>query len=158
MTRVAGSISIFGRGDRLGSQFLRFVLVGVLSTIIDGFAYRLLLPGATVEVAKAAGYLAGMTCSILCNYRWTFAYTGPNRGSIVLRCIVLYLSALVVNVTANRGALAILPPGSFLTLAAFLFAVGTTTIYNFIGMRLIFRHAAVSPQAGQPPSRQEERL
>lgn len=146
--KVAAAASTASRRDRLHGQFLRFVLVGGLSTVLDGLTYRmLLLADFDTNTAKALGYLVGMTCSILCNYRWTFGHGTGNRTGVIVRCVLLYATALVVNVAANHVALALLPivglTAKAAAILAFLFAVGVSTVYNFAGMRFwIFRKDA----------------
>lgn len=136
---------MIGRSDRLYGQFLRFVIVGGVATILDAIAYRIILSAAPMGIAKAIGYLVGMTFSISCNYRWSFGYTGPGRANIVARCVLLYASALVLNVVTNHLVAAVLPAGPLTLPAAFVAAVGVCTIYNFAGMRFwIFRRPNVS--------------
>jgi len=122
--------------ERIHGQFMRFVLIGVASTVLDALAYRLALEAASTDVAKAIGYLVGMTFSITCNYRWTFGYAGPGRTGVVVRCVLIYAAALLLNVASNRLALAVLPDWPATMSAAFVFAVGVCTVFNFTAMRL----------------------
>ncbi|WP_198355455.1 GtrA family protein [Sphingomonas sp. MA1305] len=132
--------------DAVHHQFGRFVGVGLLSTLLDGIVYHLALLTVVTPVAKAAGYLVGTACSIACNYRWTFGYAGPDGRNVVLRCCLLYATALILNVAANGAAMTVLKsvsPAALVhhaTAIAFVFAVGVSTVYNFLGMRLwVFR-------------------
>ncbi|MDG2535762.1 GtrA family protein [Sphingomonas sp. HITSZ_GF] len=136
--------------DKLHAQFIRFVAVGVMSTVFDGIAYRIALTALPVGGSKAIGYLVGTSFSILCNYRWNFGYAGPDRAGVILRCVALYATALVLNVAVNQAALAVLPASAFSFTLAFLIAVGVCTIYNFAGMRFwIFAGTVKARQQAQ---------
>lgn len=133
-------------------QFARFVAIGLGSTLLDAAIYRLVLLIVSPSPAKAAGYVTGTAFSIACNYRWTFGYNGSDGQAVVVRCILLYATALVLNVAANAAAIAVLNIGALTLPIAFCFAVGVTTVYNFAGMRFwIFRKR--SPDAGVAPVR-----
>jgi len=129
-----------------GAQFLRFVLIGGGSTLIDFVVYSLCLLAIDVRIAKALGYLAGTTFSILVNYRWNFAYQGRDGYVVVLKCCVLYAVALMLNVAINNSALSVLGRNRLTLIAAFVLAVAVCTIFNFVGMKLwIFRRPMVAP-------------
>jgi putative flippase GtrA len=124
---------------KVSGEFLKFIAVGVLSTLLDALTYRLCLGQMTVELAKATGYLVGMSCSILCNYLWTFGKPIAGSARLFGLCLLLYLTALFWNVGINTVALAVLSGRPWAKPIAFVAALGATTVYNFVGMKLIYR-------------------
>ena len=134
----------------ISGQFIRFVGIGVGSTFLDALTYHFALAAMPIGAAKALGYVVGATFSIACNYRLTFGHAGPGRNRIIAQCVLLYVSAIGLNVLVNRAALmvggAVLPVGRVTLVAAFLAAVGVCTIYNFSVMRFwIFRARPTMP-------------
>lgn len=116
-------------------QFLRFIAVGLLSTLLDGITYRFALAAIDINLAKALGYLVGMSCSIACNYHWSFGYTGGRSTAVVAKSVLVYLLALGLNVAVNRCGILLLGTDPYGTTAAFLLAVGASTMFNFAGLR-----------------------
>ncbi len=126
--------------DRLHSQFARYVVIGVISTLLDAGIYRLALPVIGIDLAKGLGYLAGMTNSVAGNHRFTFGHEW--QPGTIIRCIILYGSSLLLNVAVNRAVLTALPKGGLSLSAGFVAALCICTDYNFSGMRFwIFRKA-----------------
>jgi putative flippase GtrA len=123
-----------------GVQFLRFVVIGAGSTVLDFLVYMGLLHLIDLRLAKACGYIAGTAFSIGVNYRWNFAYQGPDGLKVIAKCCLLYLLALGLNVAVNHAALTVLGRTPVTLGAAFVLAVGACTVFNFAGMKLwIFR-------------------
>ena len=116
-------------------QFLRFALVGLVSTLLDGVIYRLASTVLDVNIAKALGYIAGLSFSIACNYRWSFGYAGGRSASVITKCVLVYLLALCLNVAVNRVGLIAFGMDRYGTAWAFLIAVAASTLFNFAGMR-----------------------
>ena len=142
---LAGKLQAYVRSDT-GAQFLRFIMIGGGSTLIDFMVYSLCLLAFEIRISKALGYLAGTAFSILVNYRWNFAYQGKDGHVVILKCGLLYAVALVINVTINNAALGVLGRTKLTLLIAFVLAVGVCTIFNFVGMKLwIFRRPASAP-------------
>lgn len=130
--------------DAIHRQFFRFILVGLSSTMLDGIAYSLALSLLPTSAAKGLGYLVGMSFSILCNYRWSFGYTGDDRARVLMNCVLLYALALLLNIAVNQAGIGIFGTGPYGRITAFLLAVGASTIFNFAGMRWwVFRQRAV---------------
>ena len=126
-------------GDGAVAQFCRFAAFGVGSGMIDFGVYRAsfyLL--ASSMVAKALGYIAGTSFSVLANHRWTFG-GGAGTGRIAL-AFCLYFVSLGLNVSVNQFFLDLLGRSEASVVIAFLIAVGVCTAFNFTGLRLfIFR-------------------
>ncbi len=118
-----------------------FLIIGSLSVAIDFCTYHAGLRFAQLDAsfAKALGFIAGATFSYFANKRWTFGYPTARRGS-AQRFIVLYGVTLAANVMINSIALDHLASYRW----AFVVATATSTILNFLGMKLlVFKTAGV---------------
>jgi putative flippase GtrA len=120
-------------------QVVRFLVVGGTATVLDLAVYLLLTgAGAGPVVAKALSFLSGMMLSFLGNKFWTF---GSQRWSAAepTAYAVVYGSTLAINVTLNGLALHLLAGAlspAWGMGVAFVIATGTTTVLNFLGLRL----------------------
>lgn len=122
------------------AEFVRFILIGVTSTLIDFAVYGILLQVVDIRIAKAIGYIAGMTFSIFANLHWNFRYRGKDINRVLLKSCALYITALFINVVVNNAIISMLGSSPILLLVAFTAAVGVCTIYNFAGMKFwVFR-------------------
>ena len=131
------------RGDRrvareTRDQLVRFLVIGVLTVVVDFTTYRLLLAsGVPVPWAKAIGFVMGTVFAYFANRRWTFEGAQP-RGGSVFRFALLYACTLAINVAVNawilRLALGFEMP-SVAVPAAFVVATGLSAVLNFVGMK-----------------------
>ncbi len=139
------SAAVAARADLQG-ELGRFLVIGVLTVLVDFVGYRLLLAaGLHVAVAKGAGFVTGTVFAYFANRRWTFSNARPRTGS-GWRFTALYASTLLVNVVANAVVLAIalrFVPASFAVLLAFLCATGLSAVLNFVGMKFWVFHPRV---------------
>ena len=131
--------------ERLGlrSQFVRFVIAGVISAIVDfGILWLLMHFGLGHTPAKALSFVAGTTTAYLINRRWTFGAAGSAKTFVGV--LVLYGSTFVVQV----GLFSLLYPWlesrwgvTVAQVVGFVIAQGVATTVNFIVQRtVIFRH------------------
>ena len=119
-------------------QLARFLVIGVLTVVVDFTTYRLLLAaGVPVGWAKAIGFVTGTVFAYFANRRWTFEGARPRSGS-ALRFALLYACTLAINVGINawilRLALAAVPPTVAVSIA-FVAATGVSAVLNFVGMK-----------------------
>lgn len=121
--------------------FLRFLVVGSTSVLIDLAVYQLLTAaGLSPHGAKGISYVTGMLFGFVANKLWAFESKRKSAAEPVTY-LLLYTATLGVNVGLN--ALALPVAGSVF---AFLVATGTTTILNFAGLRWItFRKGMARP-------------
>lgn len=137
----------------LRTQLFRFVVVGVIATVVDAGLYfaAVRLLAWPYDLAKGASFLFGTTTSFLLNRSWTFEV--PHADSATTRRFVtLYAATFLLNVGANRLALNLLFPlgwsNDVVEPFAIVFATAWSTIANFIGQRAwVF-----APRAAPPPS------
>lgn len=124
----------------LRTQLARFIVIGVLTVLIDFSTYRTLFAVIGIySIAKAFGFICGTVFSYFANRAYTFSGIQHAKGSW-LRFAALYLSTLVANVGINAAVLAILHTYDHRLIVAFLCATGTSSILNFVGMKFfVFR-------------------
>lgn len=127
--------------QRVHHQAFRFLLVGATTVAIDFVVYQLLhLLGVPLTPAKTASFVVSAVCAFQFNRSFTFNARGGRMTAA--RFFVLYLLALVVNVSVNAAGLALLAgrlAGQPRIVLAFLVAQGVSSTMNFFGMRhLVF--------------------
>lgn len=89
------------------SRFLKFVLVGLLATIVHVAIVFLLVEGTGAEpvLASLPAFLAALSVSYLLNRRWTFESAVPNFRSFPKYLLVavggLLLNAAIMYVTVH---------------------------------------------------------
>ena len=123
-------------------QFLRFLVVGAIAAGFSFSAYvSLVLLGFHTAWANTASFIAGSTVSYFLNRLFTFAAPMSGFGRVAA-FIALYLITLLVQVGLNESLLYVLGKDSLVLIAAcWCFAVGVSSIMNFLGLRFfIFRN------------------
>lgn len=146
-------------------QIRRFLVIGVLSVLIDFAVYTLLTNlGLLTSASKAVSYISGMIFGFIGNKLWTFQ-SARRSGSEPATYLVLYTVTLGVNVLINSLGLFLLDGYLAPKLAkglAFLAATGVTTVLNFIGMKWVTfrvgvrqRRRRIELDAAQAPATEE---
>ena len=137
------------RRDHWTGQAIRFIVVGLLNTLVDlGIFYLLsLVPGMPHVAAKAVSYVAGICNSFVWNKYWTFNARGSEQGK---REFAVFLAVntppLVVNVVVFTVLGIWIDSGSLWVRMAKAFAAAVVSVtWNFLGSRYFaFRHTAVN--------------
>ena len=134
--------------DRITGQAARFVVVGVLNTLVDLGAFYLLglIPGMPHAAAKGVSYVLGICNSFVWNKYWTFNAGRSERGGREFAIFFLVnLPPLIVNVVVFWGLGIWIDSGSELVRMAKGFVAAVVSVaWNFLGSRYIaFRHSAV---------------
>lgn len=121
-------------------QIRRFLVIGVLSVLVDLTVYLLLNRfGLQTHLAKGISYVSGMVVGFVGNKFWTFE-SARRSAAEPLTYLLLYATTLMVNVAANAVVLSLfadLLPPFWNRALAFLVATGVTTVLNFLGMRFV---------------------
>jgi putative flippase GtrA len=124
----------------------RFLVIGVLSVLIDRGTYGLLLhAGLYVFLAKGISYVAGMVFGFFGNKFWTFQSPQKSAAEPIVYLIV-YAITMCVNMAINALVLNCIKEQVGESMArefAFLAATGVTTVLNFLGMRLLAFRAGI---------------
>lgn len=125
------------------TQFVGYLISGVLATTTDYIIYNLLVHNAIdFSIAKIISFLCGTIVAYFYNKNLTFK--SPQYSYIqAFKFFTLYAISMIFNVTINKFGLLILSKIIKLPLAltiAFLFATLCSMIINFFGQKyLIFR-------------------
>lgn len=112
-----------------------FLVVGLLTVLIDFCTYRLLLWSGMLDVAtaKTIGFLTGTVFAYAANRMWTFRHT--RSGGSIPRFVLLYACTLGINVSINSAVLYLAGHSQAAIGAAFILATGCSAVLNFLGMK-----------------------
>lgn len=138
----------FLRRDRITGQAVRFVIVGLMNTVVDLGAFYLLslIPGLPIVAAKAVSYLLGICNSFVWNKLWTFSARHSARSGREFGIFfAVNLPPLLVNVIVFTLLGIWIDSGSSLARLGKAFTAGVVAvIWNFLGSRYFaFRHTAL---------------
>lgn len=114
-------------------------MVGLSAVGTDYLVYVVLGRVLPTSVAKAISFAAGAVLSFVLNR--LFVFRAKDKGKVTQQAgafVLLYATSLLLNTGVNAAALAIgLPKG-----LSWLFATGSSTVANFLGMKFIVFAAA----------------
>jgi putative flippase GtrA len=130
-------------------EIVIFLIVGSLTVLLDFLTYRGLVWSQLfgVDLSKAIGFLTGTVFAYFANRFWTFGHKSHMAGS-VWRFIIVYTISLGANVQINAFALTWLVDTTASVQIAFLLATGTSTIMNFLGLKLfVFKSIPLSEKS-----------
>lgn len=126
-------------------EILVFILVGVLTVLIDFISYQYLYLYSTfnINAAKGLGFCAGTSFAYLANRFWTFGNKANVSGSIY-RFIPLYFCTLAINISVNVVVLDALNYFMHIEHVAFIVATACSAVLNFLGMKFyVFRFSKI---------------
>jgi putative flippase GtrA len=146
--RIPSAISRLLRRDRASGQAVRFLVVGLLNTVVDLGAFYLLtlIPGMPDIAAKTISYILGICNSFVWNKYWTFSAKGSGRTGREFGVFFLVnLPPLIVNIVVFSLLGLWTTSGSFAAREGKAFiAAAVAVLWNFLGSRyLAFRHTAL---------------
>lgn len=114
----------------------RFLIVGVLTVMVDFMTYLLLVAtGVQLDIAKGVSFAAGTVFAYFANSLWTFS-TSRNLVQFS-KFLALYIGTLGINVAVNRFVVDAIGDENvrFAVIVAFLAATAVSAASNFIGMK-----------------------
>jgi len=116
---------------RVVRQFVKFGIVGVVSTVIDwGLFYLLNFTfGIYYLTAKVLSFAVAVINSFVWNRRWTFRSQNPNRNQEFVKFLVIALVGLSLNTLIMYLAVSIFHTRKIVGL---IFATGIVTFWNFL--------------------------
>lgn len=117
----------------LEEQFLKFILVGITSTVINYSIFYVFYSYFFLNYLFSAffGYVAGVFVGYSLNVRWTFGVKKDEERSL-LKYLLIYLLTLILAVILLYSLVAAL---NFKPPIAYIFVVVFATLTNFIGMK-----------------------
>ena len=128
-------------------EIIKFIIIGLITVLIDYQIYKFLFEqvGWIITLSKAIAYLVGTAFSYIANRFWTFNTKTNLMSFSMIRHLVLYLFALIINISANSLVLSIfgslsLYHESYAFTVAFVFATTISASINFIGMKFWVFH------------------
>ena len=115
-------------------QFIRFISVGLLSTIISYSIFFVALRTFSLHylLAAVAGFLVGVGVGFSLNKNWTFSSKEARSHEFILHYFSVYTLSMIISLIFLRitvGGLGI--PAEI----ANILAIGITTCTNFIGTK-----------------------
>jgi len=140
------------RRDRIAGQAVRFVLVGLINTVVDLAAFYLLslIPGMPDIAAKGISYVLGICNSFVWNKYWTFAAGRSARGKREFAVFFgVNIPPLLVNVVVFTVLGIWMDSGGFWIRMTKAFAAAVVSVaWNFLGSRyLAFRHTTLGDRS-----------
>lgn len=137
----------------LVAQLSRFVVIGLVSALVDYGVYQALYhEGLWPSLAKAISFVCGTTTAYLLNKRYTFSAT--DGAARFAGFMVLYGTTFAINVGTNALMLAVLPVIPLRVSVAWVIAQSLATAINFVMLRtVVFRE----PPVAQPSRRSDPR-
>ena len=120
---------------RFTKEILYFLIVGILTVLIDYLVYSLSRNLIIITTqAKAFGFISGTVFAFLANRNITFKNHNNIWGHLY-KFLILYSGSLFINVTINNSLLYWLTDFQYKVELSFLIATSTSAIINFIGMK-----------------------
>lgn len=112
-----------------------FLVVGLLTVLVDFCSYYLFLWTDLIEVApaKTIGFVTGTVFAYFANKLWTFRHA--QSGGNLLRFGMLYGGTLALNVSINALVISLVGQSRLGFAVAFFLATASSAILNFIGMK-----------------------
>jgi putative flippase GtrA len=133
--------SLFKRlmGVFLNKYFMKFVITGILATILNYGVFYVLLQffGVYYLISSSTGYISGVLLGFYINKKWTYESKTKAYKKEIAQYFVVYLISLLVGLGILKLEVSVL---HIHPLIANVFMIGVTTIMNFLGTRyFVFR-------------------
>ncbi|WP_425273518.1 GtrA family protein [Pseudomonas morbosilactucae] len=129
----------------INRELATFLIVGILTVLIDFLTYRALTQDQviSIEIAKAISFISGTLFAYIANRIWTFGKKSHQSGT-AWKFFTLYSSTLGANVLINSTILNCFTDSALITHLAFLTATCVSATLNFLGMKyIVFRPSTV---------------
>lgn len=112
--------------------FVRFVIVGIFSTLINYSVFYLCYEFLAFHhlLASGLGFFTGVQAGFQINKSWTFGFKEAGRRYLLSYFLVYSLSLIL-----SLGFLELLVRAGIPVELAQLFCIGLTTMTNFIGIK-----------------------
>lgn len=82
----------------MNREIIKFLIVGVISTILNYLSFSILFKILTINylISSAIGYMSGLVLGYSLNKNWTFEYKNENMKT-KLQYLIVYLTNLVIS-------------------------------------------------------------
>ena len=114
-------------------QFLKFISVGLFSTLINYLVFYTLFALFNVNylVASGTGYIVGVYSGFALNKGWTFGVVS-NSNYLLVKYFITYIISLIMGLILLRFLVVYL---GIIVEGANVIVIGFTTCSNFIGIK-----------------------
>ena len=118
------------------NQFLKFIVVGLFSAIINYGLFYLLLKMANINylISSLCGFIAGVFGGFYLNKNWTYNDKNNKSNSLLWKYFSLYLFSLLISLIFLKITVEYIGLNAEI---ANLLAIGITTCINFIGTKFV---------------------
>ena len=119
-------------------QFVKFVLVGSISTVINYGFFFLLYSTLSLNyiIAAAIGYVIGLLVGFIINKSWTFQAQDKSRN-FIFDYLIIYILSLALGMLFLEFLVKQL---NLIAEIANILVIGLTTFTNFVGIKfLVFK-------------------
>ena len=112
-------------------QFFRFVLVGLLSTLLNFMFYQLLnYFNIQIELSAVIAYLIGLICSFIFGKTWVFENNSNKIKKQFFKFILIYMTSLILYTLIISYF-----NDDYGKTYSWLFAISISTLINFFGSK-----------------------
>ena len=122
--------------NKISTQFYKFIIVGIWSTIINYGMFYILLEflGVNYLISSAAGFISGVFAGYGFNRKWTFGVKSVKKHSEILKYYAVYITSLILSLLFLKVVVGIIGLDPKI---ANILAIGLTTCTNFIGIKIV---------------------
>lgn len=112
-------------------QFFRFVLVGLLSTLLNFMFYQLLnYFNIQIELSAVIAYIIGLICSFIFGKTWVFENNSDKIKKQFFKFILIYMTSLILYTLIISYF-----NDDYGKTYSWLFAISISTLINFFGSK-----------------------
>ena len=126
------------RPESSTNQFVKFALVGSLSTIVNYSFFFILYSTLSLNylISAAIGYVIGLLVGFIINKNWTFQVQDESRN-FIFNYLIIYILSLGIGMLFLEFLVKKL---NLVAEIANILVIGLTTLTNFIGIKfLVFK-------------------
>jgi putative flippase GtrA len=122
--------------NKISTQFYKFIVVGVWSTIINYGIFYILLEFLNINylISSAVGFISGVFAGYGFNRKWTFKVEKKKKYTEIIKYYTVYIVSLILSLLFLKiivDAVGVDPR------IANILAIGLTTCTNFIGIKIV---------------------
>ena len=121
--------------NKIGTQFYKFIVVGVGSTLVNYLIFYTLLEFLKINylISSAFGFLFGMMIGYFLNRKWTFQMDTKTTNAEIIKYFFVYAFSLILSLIFLKITV---DAFKINTKIANFFALILTTFTNFIGIKM----------------------
>ena len=120
----------------LNNELFRFLIVGIITVLLDFIFYYLILSINLFdhEIAKGVSFVIGLIFAFFANKKWTFRSFKKSIKEY-WKFLLLYSFSLIINIFTNSFFLIILKFTIYKLAISFLIATICSATINYLGMK-----------------------